>query len=425
MNDDDVTQSPLLTRKSFLSGALAAPAVLRSAAPNDLLGLGIIGTGTRGGDLVKDVVKASGAKLVAVCDVYKPHVEKAVKLSGNPDANRYVDYRDLLADRRVDAVIVATPDHWHSKMLIDAVEAGKDVYMEKGWTRTVAEAKAMRAAVKRSNAVMQLGHQGRQYASAIQARELIQQGLIGDVSIVRTGRCGNSTPEKPTWRWYGYYSQFERPDPEQVKRDLNWDLWLGPAGKIPFSMERFWHWRCYWAYGTGVAGDLLSHELDFVQSVLGYGIPDTCISCGAINLLKDGREVPDTTSATYQFEKQNCTVTFFSTMNSAVPGQAPEFRGRYGTIQFNRIGQDANDFQVLGDRNGGRHPEGVIRRFDPAATPPQPSHMQDFIDSVRARRRPKCNEDEAFIEAVTFIMSVAAYREKRMVRWDRDKEEIV
>jgi predicted dehydrogenase len=412
-----------MTRKSFLQTAIGGPAVVRAAAPSDTIGLGMIGVGTRGGDLVKDVLKTTGGKIVAVCDVYRPHVEKGIKTCGNAEAKRYADYRDLLADKNVDAVVVASPDHWHSQMLKDACDAGKDVYMEKGWTRTVEEAKAMRAKVKQTGRVMQLGHQGRQYAAAIQARELIEQGYIGPVTLVTTGRCGNTPPERATWRWYGYYSAWERPEEAQVVKDLDWERWLGPAPKRAFSMERFWHWRCYWDYGTGVAGDLLSHELDYVQSVLRYGIPDRCSTLGGIHFLEDGREIPDTTSTTYEFEKQKCTVTFVSSMNSALP-LTPEFRGKYGTIRFNRIGQDANDFEVIGERNAGRHAGGVIRKFDPAATPAQPSHMQDFLNCVRERRKPKCNEDEAFVEAVTFIMAARAYREQRVVRWDAGREEI-
>jgi predicted dehydrogenase len=413
-----------MTRKNFLSVALGAPAVLRSAAPNDTIGIGHIGIGTRGGDLIKDVMKTTGGKIVAVCDVYKPHVEKAVKYSGNPEAKRYVDYRDLLADKSVDVVVIATPDHWHSQMLIDALNAGKDVYIEKGWTRTIDEARKMLAAVKRTGRIMQLGHQGRQYAAAIQGRELIEQGYLGPVTLVTTGRSGNTPPERPTWRWYGYYSTWDRPDPAQVVRDLDWQRWLGPAEKRPFSMERFWHWRCYWDYGTGVAGDLLSHELDYVQSVLRYGIPDVCSNIGGVNLLQDGREAPDTTSTTFQFEKHNCTVTFVSTMNNSQQ-LTPEFRGKFATLRYSSIGQNANDFEVLGERAAGKYPAGVIRKFDPAATPPQPTHMQDFLNCVRERRKPKCNEDEAFVEAVTFIMSVTAYREKRVVRWDRERLQIV
>ena len=414
----------IMTRKSFLTAAIGVQAAGRAAAASDTIGIGHIGIGTRGGDLVKDVVKSSGGKIVALCDVYKPHVEKGARTCGNPDAKRYVDYRDLLADRNVDAVVIASPDHWHSKMLADACEAGKDVYIEKGWTRTVEEAKSMLATVKRTGRIMQLGHQGRQYAAAIQARELIQQGYLGPVTLVTTGRCGNTPPEHPNWRWYGYYNAWDRPDPAQVVKDLDWDRWLGPAPKRDFSMERFWHWRCYWDYGTGVAGDLLSHELDYVQSVLRYGIPDLCSNLGGVHLQQDGREIPDTTSTTFEFEKQNCTVTFVSSMNSSLP-LTPEFRGKFATLRFNRIGQDANDFEVIGEKNAGKYEGGVIRKFDAAATAPQPSHMQDFINCVKERRKTKCNEDEAFVEAVTFIMSAVAYREKRVVRWDREKQLIV
>ena len=414
-----------LSRKSFLAMGVGVPAVLSAAAPNDTIGIGHIGVGTRGGDLVKNVVKSQGAKIVAICDVYQPHIEKGVEYSNNPSAKRYTDYQELLADPNVDAVVIATPDHWHAQMLIDAAEAGKDIYMEKGWTRTVEEAKAMLAAVKRTGIVMQLGHQGRQFASAIQARELIENDYIGPVTMVRTGRCMNLPMETPIWRWYGYYNKFDRPDPEQVQRDLDWENWLGPAAKSPFSMEHFWHWRCYWPYGTGVAGDLLSHELDFVQSVLRHGIPDTCLSVGANNLLKDGREVPDTTNTIYQWEEQNRTVTFFSTMNSAEPGQPPELRGKFATMRFNRIGQAASDFEIIGDRRAGKFDGGVIGKFDPSKTPPQPTHMQDFLNCVRDRRKPKCDEDEAFIESVTFIMSIVAYMEQRQVRWDPVRQKIV
>jgi predicted dehydrogenase len=415
---------PAMTRKTFLQTAIGAPVLGRAASASDTIGLGMIGTGTRGGDLIKDVLKTTGSKIVAICDVYKPHVDKGIQMCGNAEAKRYVDYRDLLADKNVDAVVVATPDHWHAQMLIDACDAGKDVYMEKGWTRTVDEAKAMLAKVKQSGRVMQLGHQGRQYAAARQARALIERGDLGPVTLVTTGRCGNTLPERATWRWYGYYSAWDRPEEAFVVKNLDWARWLGPAPKQDFSMERFWHWRCYWDYGTGVAGDLLSHELDYVQSVLRYGIPDRCATLGGIHYLDDGREVPDTTSTTYEFDKQKCTVTFVSTMNSAMP-LAPEFRGKFATLRFNRIGQDANDFEVLGDRNAGKHPAGVIRKFDPAATPAPPSHMQDFLNCIRDRGKPQCDEDEAFIEAVTFIMSAVAYREQRVVRWDREKQQIV
>lgn len=425
------------TLSTFLA---SAPAVLSAKSPNETIGVGHIGVGVRGGSLISQVAGRAlgggieGTKVTAVCDVYKGHMEKAVQRSMNPEVKTYVDYRELIADPNVDAVVIATPDHWHSAMLIDAANAGKDVYIEKGWTRTIDEAKRMLEAVKKTNIVMQLGHQSRECAAGVQAAELIRDGLIGPVTLVRTGRFENNIMGKNIWRWYGWYDYYERPDPTQVKQDVDWERWLGPAEKVPFNMEHFWHWRCYWPYGTGVAGDLLSHEVDFVQSVLGLGIPDSCITSGFNAMLHDGRDVPDTWNTVYTYEDNACTVTFDCSMNSALT-QPPEFRGKEGTLRFDQIAQSVSDFDVYAEPRSEKYGEkvesGQIKRnqpfmkFDPSKTPTPPSHMQDFFNCVRSRKKTKCNEDQAFIEAATLIMAVKSLMEKRQVRWDKEKQDVV
>lgn len=406
----------------------AAPAVIGAADPTaEPVRVGIIGTGTRGWDLLKYTGNVKSAKIVALCDVYAPHLQRGLADCGNPDAKTFVDYRDLLADSEVEAVIIATPDHWHEQMLIDAAMAGKDVYCEKGWTTSIEAAKRMRDVVKRQGTVMQLGHQGRQFPSATAGGDLIRAGRLGPVTMVKTGRYANGPADRPIWRWYGYYTWFDRPDPGQVIKDLDWGKWLGPAPHIDFNERHFWHWRCYWPYGTGQAGDLLSHEMDFVQSVLRYGIPDTC-SCAGLNaVLKDDREVPDTWMTLYQFERENCTVSFEGVLNSR-RDQTPEFLGKDARMIYNSIGQGADRFEIYADepawRMDSRQPE-PAQRFDPATVPPQPTHMEDFLQCVRTRQKPRCNEDEAFIEVATLVMSVEAYRQGRQVRWDRDREAIV
>jgi predicted dehydrogenase len=296
---------PSLNRRQFLrttsqaattlaAASILAPTLLATASPARTIGVGCIGLGTRGGDLLNAVVHAPGVKVTAICDVYGPHRQKGLDRCQNPQAKAYVDYRELLADPAVDAVVIGTPDHWHCQMVLDAVKAGKDIYCEKGFSRTLAEAKLMRNALKQSKVVFQLGHQARQATCAVQAKEIIAQGLLGPITLVRTGRFKSTEPDRPNWRWYGYYDRWDRPDPAQVRKEVNWDLWLGPAPKIPWNERHFWHWRCYYAYGTGYAGDLLSHELDFVQYLLGHGIPDSCSCTGLNALLRDDREVPDT-----------------------------------------------------------------------------------------------------------------------------------
>jgi predicted dehydrogenase len=425
-----------MSRRDFIqasgkaaAASLAAPAILRGASPTaDPVRLGHIGLGTRGGNLVRYTGQIDACRVVAACDVYKPHLEKGVRLSNNPEVRAYKSYHDLLDDPRVEAVVIATPDHWHEQMLLDAVAAGKDVYCEKGWTVSVAAAKRMRAAVKETGAVMQLGHQGRQHASADVARQMILDGAIGEITLVSVGRFFNGPPDRPPWRWYGAYDNYERPDPDEVIRDLDWASWLGTAPYIDFNERHFWHWRCYWPYGTGQAGDLLSHEMDFVHSVLRHGIPDTCVTAGHNAYWHDDREVPDTWTCAYVFEQQDHTVTFEGCMNSNRK-QTPEFIGRGGRMIFNDIGQDASMFEIYPDEPAyelARRPQPQPTFFfAPTREHQRPSHMENFLQCVRTREIPWCNEDEAFVDAVTLLMSVESYHQRRQVRWDGVAEEIV
>jgi len=390
------------------------PVILSAESPAKTIGIGCIGLGTRGGDLINAVVNCDDVKVVAVCDVYGPHRQKGIERSRNPAVRTYVDYRELLAAPNVDAVVIGTPDHWHCQMVLDAAKAGKDIYCEKGFSRTLGEAKLMRDALKKSGVVFQLGHQARQSKCALQAKELIAQGILGPITLVRTGRFKSTEPEHPNWRWYGYYDRWERPDPAKVAKEVNWDLWLGPAPKIPWNERHFWHWRCYWAYGTGYAGDLLSHEMDFVQYLLGHGIPDTCSCVGLLSLLKDDREVPDSWSATYEFEKLGRTVTFTGSMNTGQTKQPVEICGRDATLRFDDIAHNVTRFQVLPEEHNTR--PNLPKGYDWRATPKQPDHMQDWLNCIRSRGTPKCSTDEAFVETATFLMSLASYQQKRVVR---------
>lgn len=421
-----------LTRREFLgtSGKAAAtlaaasafgPAILKAKPLGETIGVGCIGLGTRGGDLINNVMNCDGVKVTAVCDVYGPHRQKGIDRSKNPAVKAYVDYRELLADKDVDAVVIGAPDHWHCPMVLDAVKAGKDIYCEKGLAHTLEEAKLMRAALKQSRVVFQLGHQARQSACALQAKELLATGALGPITLVRTGRMCNTDLAHPMWRWYGYYDQWRRPDPVQVAKDVNWELWLGSAPKIPFNERHFWHWRCYWRYGTGQAGDLLSHELDYVQYLLGHGIPDTCACLGLNALLNDDREVPDTWDATYQFLKLGRTITFTGTMNTSL-GQPVEICGKNASMRFDAIAHDVTKFTIVpeGFSTSTKLPKGYLS----GQTPKQPSHMADFFNCVRNRGTPKCSVDEAFIETATYLMSIASYQQQRTVRWDPIKEEI-
>ena len=424
---------PVQNRRQFLRTtgqtvtALAAassfaPPLLSAQSSGKTIGVGCIGLGTRGGDLLNTVVHAPNVRVTAVCDVYGPHRQKGVERSLNPAVKAYVDYRELLADPNVQAVVIATPDHWHCQMVLDAAKAGKDIYCEKGFSRTLDEAKLMRDALKQSKVVFQLGHQARQATCAAQAKELIAQNRLGPITLVRTGRFKSTEPNRPNWRWYGYYDQWNRPDPARVVQDVNWEQWLGPAPKIPWNERHFWHWRCYYAYGTGYAGDLLSHELDFVQYLLGHGIPDTCSCLGLNALLRDDREVPDTWVATYQFEKLGRTVTFEGSMN-ATDSLPVTLCGRDATLRFDAIAHDVSNFEIIPAEHNRQ--AGLPKGYERGRTPNQPNHLVDWVNCIQSRGTPKCSTDEAFIETATFLMSLVSQQERRVVRWDAVREEIV
>ncbi|MDZ7265490.1 MAG: Gfo/Idh/MocA family oxidoreductase, partial [candidate division KSB1 bacterium] len=278
-----------------------APAIITSR-PASLIRLGIIGNGGRGESLIRSAGIAHpdwveeqrknaaqnkmhttlrdwlaqddlNVVLTGVCDVFDVRAERGLAASKNevrpggasgplPGAKRYRHYQDLLASPEIDAVIIATPDHWHAQMVIDAVAAGKHVYCEKCMTRTEEEALQMAAAVKNSRIVFQLGHQNRQLESHEKAKELIQKNILGKITLVETTTNRNS----PDGAWY--YNIHEQGSPQTI----DWDLFQGPAPhKVPFSLERFFRWRCWFDYGTGLAGDLLSHEFDAINQILELG----------------------------------------------------------------------------------------------------------------------------------------------------------
>ena len=428
----------ILNRRSFIQNSgmaaaagMLAPHILRGQEATiaaDPVRVAQIGIGTRGNGLLSVAGSKKNARVVAICDVYKPHLERGIALSNNPDVKTYSNYREMLNDPKIEAVIIATPDHWHEKMLIDCIAAGKDVYCEKGWTTSIESAKRMRKAVKDSGKIMQLGHQGRQHVAADEGRKRIEEGLIGQVTKVLVGRYFNGTAERPPWRWYSDYSNYVRPDPKEVIKNLDWESWLGACPKIDFNERHFWHWRCYWPYGTGQCGDLLSHEMDHVQSVLRYGIPDTCVSQARVAYWHDDRESPDTWTSSYTFEKKNCTVTYEGSMASS-RGQSPEYIGNTGRLIYNSIGQNATMFEIFDDKIAhqiARHPRLEPKEFfAPTKEHRRPDHMEEFFNSVRTREKTRCNEDEAFIETAVLVMAMEAYKQKREVRWDAEKELIV
>ncbi|MDP4291603.1 MAG: Gfo/Idh/MocA family oxidoreductase, partial [Bacteroidota bacterium] len=314
---------------------------------NRLIRLGLIGWGIRGKQLAKSagfvlpqtledykkaaemdkndkryetIMQQEDINIVfnGICDLFETYSEKGAIALANKDkktnsefkgqpVKRYANYKDLIHSPDIDAVIIATPDFWHAPMIIEAAKAGKHVYCEKCMTHTLDEAYEVRKAVKESGIVFQLGHQNRQSASYIKADQLLDNNVLGDVSLIETSTNRNS----PGGAW-----EYDIP-PEASEQNVDWNHFLKPGMEKPFNKEQFFRWRCWWDYGTGLSGDMLTHEFDCINQVMKLGIPERVTASGGIYYWKDGRDVPDVFNVLMEYPKRNLTFMYSATLGSS------------------------------------------------------------------------------------------------------------
>jgi predicted dehydrogenase len=305
-----------LNRRQFLTRSAAAGAAAtlsRSAtafsappdSPNDRLQLGIVGVGARVQSGLLDAAMAvSGVEVVGVCDAYRGRVQRAIARTKGR-ARDYGDWKTLLADPSIDAVIVATPDHWHRIHTVEALRAGKHVYLEKPMTLAIDEGPEMIAAAKAAGRVLQIGSQGMSSKTQETARDMIRAGKLGKVTMIRASYNRNSR---------GGAWLYPIP-PDANEKTVDWAAFLGPAPKRPFSLERFFRWRCYWDYSGGIATDLFVHLLTTIHFVMDAKMPARVVALGQNYRYQETHEVPDTVNAVLEYPG-GFTVNLSSTFNN-------------------------------------------------------------------------------------------------------------
>lgn len=395
-------------------------------------------------------------RLTAVCDIFDSYGEAAREAAGNmnrevPGGNigepviRYRSYKDLIASPEVDAVVIAAPDHWHGPMTIEAARAGKHVYCEKPLTWTVEETYDVRTAVRESGVVFQLGHQGRQTDAYLKAREAIEKNVLGPITLIEVTTNRND----PNGAWV--YPIHKDANPQTI----DWEQFIGPAPWHEFSLERFFRWRCWWDYSTGLSGDLLTHEYDAINQIMGLGIPHSAVSTGGIYFFKDGRTVPDVLHTVFEFPEKNLSLLYSATLASQMS------RGKkvMGHDAYMEMG---NTLMIYADPRSTRYAEkikeGIIKSDMPiySYVPGKGAdtitsateryfagrgllytyrggrrvdtthlHMKEWIDSIRNNTQPSCDIDQAFEEAMTAHMGTLSYHHKKQVFWDPDKDQII
>ncbi|MBK9314992.1 MAG: Gfo/Idh/MocA family oxidoreductase [Acidobacteria bacterium] len=258
----------------------------REDSPNGRITIGFIGVGARAHQVMNNVLRMPGFEVVAMCDAYTGRIERAQERTGGK-AKVFRDHRELLAAPGIDAVYIGTPDHWHKDHAIAALEAGKDVYIEKPLTYTVDEGIEIIKAVKKTGRILQVGSQNISLPLQIKAREIIASGRLGQITMIRATVNRNSA---------GGAWIYPIP-PDANPQTVNWDMFQGPAKKHPYSLERFFRWRCYEDYSGGMATDLFVHVMTTIHYVMGAQAPEMVTAAGSLYRWKGSRDVPDTLDA--------------------------------------------------------------------------------------------------------------------------------
>lgn len=376
--------------------ALSAAKVLGA---NDRIRLGAIGTGGRTRYLMNLLKKLPGNEQVAVCDVYEPNLLEAnALLEGG--ARQYTDYRQLLESREIDAVVIGSPDHWHQQMTIDAVNAGKDVYVEKPISHSIEEGVEMVRVVEASGRVVQTGTQQRSWEHFILGKQIVDSGKLGQITFGQA-------------YWYQNYAARKRlPDLNVAK--LDWKRWLGPAPDQPVKPERYFLWRWYWDFGGGALTDLMTHWIDVIQWYMSTPAPQTALTSG--NLYASSWECPDTINCVLEFPK-NYTVVYTGTMASRIDDGGFELRGTKGTLKVDRahLAFFAEESRNLPGTQA-PEPEILIRSQGDGTV----QHLQNFLDCIRSRKIPTAGIRVAHEAARTSHIGNLSLKLGRKVKWNQE-----
>lgn len=422
---------PDTSRRDFLkTSALATASTLAFSASsygnifgaNDRIRFGVIGCGGMGTGHLHSLVKRSAAdniKVLAVAEVYQRRLTQA---KGICQGDGYRDYRKLLERDDIDAVLIATPDHWHAKISMDAMDAGKHVYVEKPMTHTIPQAIQLRDAVKRTGKVLQVGPNATGNDSYWQAHDAIRAGRIGKV----TWAHGSYNRNARTCLFNEHQKIDAKAGPDKAGEDyVDWDMWLGHqwglAPQIPWNAEHFFRFRKYWPYNGGVATDLLYHKLaPLLIAIAGANgeYPSRVNANGGLYIEKDGRDIPDTFMMTADYPSEWSLFLVSTLTNDA--GIPDRIYGKHGTMELGgepllRVNGDfKEEFKA---KNDGREETRVSVRS-------RRDLEGNFIDVLRGQDKLACNAELGCATMVAIKMAVESYRQRKTMLWDAKREEV-
>ena len=387
---------------------------------NDRIRVSFIGVGRQGQGNMGSAMQQPEVEVVSVCDVYQPNLEKAIarsargaanKPDSSPAARGVKDFREVLADKSIDAVCIATPDHWHPYMTVEACKAGKDVYVEKPICVVVDEGRRMVEAARKYQRVVQVGTQQRSGIHFQKATELVKQGVLGKVTFCRTFNYGNSSAEG-----------LGNPPDTAPPGDLDWNMWLGPAPERAFNKNRFGvdpnafsHFRWFWDYAGGMMTDWGIHLLDIVQMAFDEMPPKAITALGGKYNIKDNRDTPDTLQVSYEYPN-GMIATYENRMfnGNSLFGKTygTIFHGEKGTLFVDRAGY------TLWPEKGSALIEVTVANSNNHGK----DHWANFISCIKTRQRPVADIEIGHRSTSTALLGNVSLRSGLRVDWNGDKE---
>jgi predicted dehydrogenase len=430
---------PHLNRRTFLKfagiTALSAASWNRVLGANDRINVGVIGFGLIGRIHTHSFMEQPDVRITALAETYAPRLEAGASTVGSGVA-KYRDFRKVLEDKNVDAVVIATPDHWHCLMTMMACAAGKDVYVEKPITLFVREGDWMLKAAKRHQRVVQVGTQNRSGPNFQKAREFIQSGKLGTIVATQNNYLRNVMPG------------FGNPPDSEPPRDLDWEMWLGPSKYHPYNPNRgIYHFRWFWDTAGGQMTNLGQHSLDLVHWFMGVKAPSAVSSSGGRRFLKDNCETPDTQDAVHEYPGFS-VVTQYREVSAGTGGLGMGglvFNGTKGSMTVGRTGFEVYPDKKLDPRNTvasilGGHPTGgpqpvaseegqlwTVKDKDETGDGMKDyrRHARNFLDCMRSRKDPISDLQSGHEIVTSCHLANISLRLGRKLKWDAAKQEVI
>lgn len=380
---------------------MGAGGAMWAQTPLDRLNVGVIGPGGRGRFLMERFAKEAGVRLVAVCDVYEPNLEAGLSLAQG-QAKSYRRYQELLSDKNVDIVIIATPEHWHAKMLLDALAAGKDVYVEKPLCHTPEQGVELMQAARNSRQIVQVGMQRRSYPLYLKARDICAAGTLGNVRLVRTWWINNNLKRGPDAKLTG---------------PLDWEQWQGPAPHRPMTLDRFRNWRNYRDYAGGIVADQGAHIYDGIHLIRGVGFP-MAVNASAGKVHSTEGDTPETVVVAAEYPEDFLGVFTINYAGMHYPtriDQLNQFDGDEARMDVGRellavYPQAAPDTPSIRETGS----------FDAASD----DHIRNFLECVRTRRQPNATVEKGFQAALVIQMANLSLEKGRRIRWNAQTQKV-